>query len=413
MSDEMFVSALEVDKVVDDNSAVYYVHRESGNVVEWAEEINYKFKLSLFTERILEWIENDRTRIEPVSARQFVLSLLKQPLSDISISRDKNRVGWAIDVPQDSSQTIYVWLDALVNYLTACEFPDTSSATFRNMWPPDVHFVGIDIIKFHAIYWPAFLMAAGLELPKKILCHLHWTIDNVKMSKSKGNVVDPMTAGEELTCPGLRYFLLRQGVLDHYCNYNKELAKQYINADLANDIGNCLHRATNKHLNPMQTYPAFHRELFSSNVEEKQFHAGVEEFRYIESIRSLPNLVDNDAEAFRFFKSLFLICEGVRASNMIIQRHQLWRLDRGVAEQQAFVETLLHCVFEGLRVCGILLQPFIPSLAERLLDHLAIPTQSRSWEDAKNSFVELEGASHPLVGKPLGERKMFFKRLQI
>ena len=397
----------------DKKNGTYYVHTDSGNTVEWTEEVNYKFKLTLFTDRIRSWIEDNPETVEPLFARQFVMSLLSRPLPDISISRDKKRVSWGIDVPNDSSQTIYVWLDALVNYLTAADYPNEDSSNFRSMWPPDVQLVGIDIVKFHAIYWPAFLMAAGLELPKKILVHSHWTIDNVKMSKSKGNIVDPMQTGQALTNSGLRYFLLRHGVLDHNCNYSDKLAREYINADLANDLGNCLYRATNKHLNPLQVYPPFHKKVFAGKKVNKQYHAGLEEYEFVDLVRNLPDLVDEHAESFRFFRSLFNIGDVVRASNMLIQRHTLWRLDLDDPEQREFADTLLHCVYEGLRVSGILLQPFVPDLAEQLLNQLGVSSHSRSWSDAKSSLIEFDGENEPLVGKPLGKRKMLFKRLKV
>lgn len=202
-SDEAFATNVE-DVTVD--GATKKVSTESRNEVEWVEEENYMFKLSQFQEPLLKWLNETPKVIIPELFHSLIKQEVSRGLQDLSISRPSKRIGWAIPVPNDDSQTIYVWLDALVNYLTVSGYPD------KKMWPPDLQVIGKDILKFHAIYWPAFLMAAGLEPPKRILCHSHWTIDNLKMSKSKGNVVDPFKKASEVSPEGFRYFLLRQAL---------------------------------------------------------------------------------------------------------------------------------------------------------------------------------------------------------
>ena len=379
----------------------------------WTEEINYKFKLSLFAEKLLAWINGQPDVVEPEIARKLVIKHLESLTDDLSVSRDSRRVSWGIPVPGDPSQTIYVWLDALVNYLTVCGYPDMSSSKFNDMWPADVHLVGVDIVKFHAIYWPAFLMAAELELPKKILAHSHWTIDNFKMSKSKGNIVDPMVLSNTLTTTGMRYFLLRQGILEYNSNFSEVVAFQYVNSDLANGIGNTLYRATTKHLNPHQVYAFFHKSVFAGRACRKRYHAGVEEYQFIELVQKLPDFASKNAEKFHFYKVVDMLGNVIRESNMIIQRHELWKLDQSITEQRIFIETLLYLVYEGMRVCGILLQPIIPEFANSLLNKLSVPVHSRSLEDAKKSFVELDGERDPLAGRPLPDASMLFKRLAI
>lgn len=206
LSDETFVSDLQTEDVVRDNKTIK-VSLESGNPVEWSEEDNYMFKLSAFREELLNWLDSNPCVIEPTKFQTLNRLNIENDLPDISVSRPASRLHWGIPVPGDSSQTIYVWLDALVNYLTVAGYPHDNSYL-----PIDCHVIGKDILKFHAIYWPAFLLAAGLELPKKYICHSHWMVDGTKMSKSKGNVIDPFKMKERYGVESLRYYLLREGV---------------------------------------------------------------------------------------------------------------------------------------------------------------------------------------------------------
>lgn len=184
------------------------ISAESGHPVEWTQEENYMFKLGSVQEGILKWLSHG-DRVHPKKFERILYDFLAEPLPDISVSRPASRVHWGITVPGDDSQTIYVWLNALVNYLTCAGYPKQEMSA----WPPALQVIGKDILKFHGIYWPGFLIAADLEPPKQLLCHSHWTVDGQKMSKSKGNVVDPMQRAEQYTTEGLRYFLLREAVL--------------------------------------------------------------------------------------------------------------------------------------------------------------------------------------------------------
>lgn len=183
------------------------ISAESGHPVEWTQEENYMFKLGSTQEGILDWLQRG-DRVHPKKFERILFDFLAEPLPDISVSRPASRVHWGIPVPGDDTQTIYVWLNALVNYLTCSGFPKEISA-----WPPTMQVIGKDILKFHGIYWPGFLIAAGMEPPRQLLCHSHWTVDGQKMSKSKGNVVDPMERAGLFTTEGMRYFLLREAVL--------------------------------------------------------------------------------------------------------------------------------------------------------------------------------------------------------
>lgn len=206
LSDETFYSDLQTQDIVRDGKTIK-VSIESGNSVEWSAEENYMFKLSAFKKDLLQWLDSNPDVIQPKKFHTLNRLNIEQHLADISMSRPTNRLQWGIPVPGDSSQTIYVWLDALVNYLTVAGRSKSGS-----FWPIDCHVIGKDILKFHAIYWPAFLLAAGLDLPRKYICHSHWTVEGTKMSKSKGNVISPFEMKEKYGRESLRYYLLREGV---------------------------------------------------------------------------------------------------------------------------------------------------------------------------------------------------------
>ncbi|KRT86848.1 tRNA synthetase, partial [Oryctes borbonicus] len=195
--------------------------------------------------------------VKPKKFHKILLdAVTKENLPDVSVSRPCTRVHWGIKVPDDETQTVYVWLDALVNYLTVAGYPSIEDEKFKRIWPPDVQVIGKDILKFHGIYWPAFLMAADLEPPKTILCHSHWTVDDQKMSKSKNNVVCPIQTSETYTTDGLRYFLLREGVAHSDGNYSEEKLRRILNSELADTLGNLLNRCCGATVNPGQIFPA-------------------------------------------------------------------------------------------------------------------------------------------------------------
>ncbi|CAD5227750.1 unnamed protein product [Bursaphelenchus okinawaensis] len=203
--DERFYTDDEVEEK-NVRGEVMKVAKESLSKVEWVDEENYMFNLEKFKSQIHDWLTQEDP-IAPASQLPHILQSLKVQ-KDLSVSRDSKRLQWGIRVPGDDGQTFYVWLDALCSYLTATGFPNNRDWT--NLWPADVHFIGKDIRTFHAIFWPAFLLAAGIELPKKIYVHSHWLVDGRKMSKSVGNVVNPFLMKDLLTSDGLRYFLLKQ-----------------------------------------------------------------------------------------------------------------------------------------------------------------------------------------------------------
>ncbi|KAL0175602.1 hypothetical protein M9458_027932 [Cirrhinus mrigala] len=369
-------------------------------------EDNYMFRLSDFRTELLHWLRSNPKVIQPVKFHDLVLQWLEDDIPDLSVSRQKSRLQWGIPVPGDPEQTIYVWLDALVNYLTVVGYPQNHS----QWWTAAHHVVGKDILKFHAIYWPAFLMAAGLPLPQTIYVHSHWTVEGKKMSKSLGNVINPLDAIEKFTVDGLRYFLLRQGVPDSDCDYYDDKVIKMCNSELADALGGLLNRCTAPSLNPTQLYPRFSNACFPK--ERLGGKSVSDDYRMVEAVSVLPLIVEQHFENLHVYKALEAISACVRLTNGFVQRHAPWKLDRKVPEDQQWLDTILHVSLECLRMYGILLQPVVPGLADKILSRLGVTPEERSW-DSLNFLMRFEGRECGLEGRVLGpDLGVLFSRLE-
>ncbi|XP_060551201.1 methionine--tRNA ligase, mitochondrial-like [Ruditapes philippinarum] len=393
VSDEAFLTEVDVTEVVNKKGEKIMVSKESGNPVTWMKEDNYMFKLSEFSDRLHKWL--DTGVIQPAMFTPIAQHWLSNP-QDLSVSRPSSRLSWGIPVPGDSSQTIYVWLDALVNYLTVCGYP-----SLEQTWPADVQVIGKDILKFHAIYWPAFLMAAGLELPKKIFCHSHWLINCVKMSKSLGNVVDPMVVKEKYSAEVFRYYLLREGVPHSDGNYLEEKAMEYVNSDVVNTFGNLLSRCTASAINRDQIYPRKDQDTYISSITA----ADRETF---ENIEILIDTVEGYYQDMMMYKAIESIMSYLRWANGLVENHKIWDLAKSDQEADVLhLKCVLHLALDTLRVSGILLQPVIPNISERLLNRLGIPKDRRTFECARKPYL-----NSPEL--PLGPNEgVLLKRLKI
>ncbi|XP_042626351.1 methionine--tRNA ligase, mitochondrial [Cyprinus carpio] len=403
--DESFLTPAQVTDGTDSEGRRIKVSSESGHKVEWMKEDNYMFRLSDFRTEVLRWLRSNPKVIRPVKFHDLVLQWLEDDdIPDLSVSRQKSRLQWGIPVPGDPEQTIYVWLDALVNYLTVVGYPQNHA----QWWTAVHHVVGKDILKFHAIYWPAFLMAAGLPLPRMIYVHSHWTVEGKKMSKSLGNVINPLDAIEKFSADGLRYFLLRQGVPDSDCDYYDDKVVKVCNSELADALGGLLNRCTAPSLNPAQLYPRFSNTCFPK--EENCGKAVSDDYRMMEAVSALPVVVERHFENLNIYKALEAISACVRLTNRFVQRHAPWKLDR--KEDQQWLDTILHVSLECLRMYGILLQPVVPGLAHKILSRLGVAPEERSW-DSLNFLRRYEGGDCVLEGRALGpDLGVLFSRLE-
>ncbi|XP_033760883.1 methionine--tRNA ligase, mitochondrial-like [Pecten maximus] len=380
ISDEAFISDKDVTNVTTKSGETQKVSVESGHPVLWMEEENYMFRLSEFKPQLQQWIDTEV--IQPPQFKHIVQRTIEN-LADLSVTRSSDRVSWGIAVPNDASQKIYVWLDALTNYLTVTGYPGND---YHSHWPADCHVVGKDILKFHAVYWPAFLMAAGLPLPKKILCHSHWKVDGVKMSKSLGNVVDPVDCMSKYTVDGVRYFLLRQGTPQSDNDFNEKRIIEVINNELVNTIGNALNRISSKAINPDQLFPKPSTDAFLTNFTE-------EDRQKLEELYGLADQVDRFYEDGNVYLVLQTLMGYLFWANKLVSDHEPWVLVKAVEEKE-HLDTVIYIVMETLRVCGILVQPVIPSFSSRLLSRLGVPHSER---DIAHSKVKVQWTSPKYV----------------
>lgn len=386
------------------------VSLESGHPVSWTKEENYLFRLSQFREPLQRWLRDDPQAITPEPFHHTVLQWLEEELPDLSVSRRSSHLHWGIPVPGDDSQTIYVWLDALVNYLTVIGYPN---AEFKSWWPSTSHIIGKDILKFHAIYWPALLLGAGMNPPHRIYVHSHWTVCGQKMSKSLGNVVDPRTCLDRYTVDGFRYFLLRQGVPNWDCDYYDEKVVKLLDSELADALGGLLNRCTANRINPSGTYPAFCSTCFprEPGLMGPSARAQADDYALVSAVATLPKQVADHYANFQIYKALEAVSSCVRQTNGFVQRHAPWKLNWESPVDAPWLGTVLHVALECLRVFGTLLQPVTPSLADKLLSRLGVSATERGLGELY-FLPRFYGHSCPFEGRRLGpESGLLFPRL--
>jgi methionyl-tRNA synthetase len=335
----------------------------TGAPVNWVEEPSYFFRLSQFQEPLLKFYEENPDFIAPTSRRNEVISFVKGGLRDLSISR--TGVKWGIPVPGNSDHTIYVWIDALVNYLTGAGYPHTKSASFQNHWPAYLHVVGKDILKFHAVYWPALLMAAGLPLPKRIFAHGWWTNEGEKISKSLGNTIDPFELVKTYGCDATRYFLMREISFGSDGDFSRTLLKQRINSQLANELGNLVQRVL---------------AMIVKNCDQAIPTPGpytLEDTRYLELEGALlPELRHLIVDQQAIQKALELIWKLISNANKYIDDQAPWVLRKTNPER---MNTVLYILADSIRRIGILIQPFMPETGYKILSTLEVSPFHRTF----------------------------------
>ncbi len=355
----------------------------TGAPVEWVEEPSYFFRLSSWQERLLRFYEERPDFILPAARRNEVISFVKGGLLDLSVSRTSFR--WGIPVPDDPEHVIYVWLDALTNYVTALGYPDTEGELFRCFWPADVHVVGKDILRFHAVYWPAFLMAAGLEPPRRVFAHGWWTIEGQKMSKSLGNAVDPLQLIDEFGLDQTRYFLLREVPFGKDGDFSRAAMIKRMNRDLANDYGNLVQRVLT---------------LIQRNCDGRLPQPGApaaSDGDLLEASASLLGQLRAAMAGQALSRALEAIFELIGAANRYVDAEAPWALRR---TDPARMATVLYTLAETIRRLALLTQAFLPEASARILDQLAVDQGARSLAH----YQDGAGALRPgtLLPKPTG-----------
>jgi methionyl-tRNA synthetase len=348
----------------------------SGAPVEWVREPSYFFRLSAYQGKLLE-LYDQPDYVLPATRRNEVASFVRSGLRDLSISRTTFR--WGIPVPGAPDHVMYVWVDALNNYVTACGFPDENAPNWR-YWPADVHMVGKDIIRFHAVYWPALLMSAGLPVPRRISSSGWWVAEGEKMSKSLGNVIEARQLAATYGLDQVRYFLLREKPFATDGSISHQAVVTRTNVDLANDLGNLAQRTLS---------------LIARNCGGKRPPIGPateEDATLLFEVQSLLSIVGEKIDRQVFHEALEEIWKVIRAANGYIDRQAPWALSR---TDQLRMNSVLRVLLRVLRVVATLLQPFMPGSMQRMLDQLGIPADARSFAALSGQVPLPDGTALP------------------
>ncbi len=363
---------------------------------EQIEEENYFFKLSKYEKWFKKYLKNNPEFIRPKIRYNEVNGFLENhPLTDLCISRPKKRISWGIDLPIDQDYVVYVWFDALINYISGIGY-DFDEKKFNTFWPADIHFIGKDILRHHAIFWPIMLKALDLEIPKCIFAHGWWKIEEEKISKSKGNIVNPFDLISQLTellgrdsnlsADALRYFLMREIPVGADGNFSLKALINRINSDLANDLGNLVYRS----LNMAQKYHQGEvKAVFKKMPQEFQ-----------KSIHKLENNYDQFIIRGEFHKALDALFELVSVINKYIEDTKPWILKKEQKEKE--LDSFLYAICEGIRIISIYLYPIMPKTSYSIQKQLGIKdisfsTREAKWASVDNFIIKKEKPLFPRI----------------
>ena len=383
VSDEAFYDNDEIEEKDQKKVA-----KLSGSLVEWVEEESYFFKLSAWQKKLLDHYKKNKDFILPSSRRNEVISFVEKGLKDLSISRTS--FTWGIPVPGNKKHIIYVWLDALTNYISALNFPDINDKKFKSFWPVDVHIIGKDILRFHAIYWPAFLLAAKIDLPKRVFGHGWILSDEKKMSKSFGNILDPIEIIDKYGIDQLRYYLIKEVSLGNDGSISLKNLEDCINNDLANNFGNLCQRVFSfikKNCNNKIPKPDNLSELdigLISNLKEK-----------------VPDLIDliNKQDLNQYIKS---VVSYSFEANKYFNDSEPWAHKKRNLKR---MNTILYTISEQIKNISILLSPIIPISTQKVLNSLNISQEKVSI----NTILKSNILNH---NKEIKELKILFKKIE-
>ncbi|MBH8584414.1 MULTISPECIES: methionine--tRNA ligase [Thermoactinomyces] len=367
---------------------------DCGRDIQKIKEKSYFFRMSKYVDKLLAFYEENPDFIQPESRKnEMIQNFIKPGLEDLSISR--TTFDWGIPVASDPEHVVYVWLDALTNYITAIGYlsdDEEQRARFEKYWPADVHLVGKDIVRFHTIYWPIFLMALRLPLPKKVFGHGFFQVMGEKMSKSKGNVIDPIPLIERYGLDSVRYYLLREVPFGADGVFTPEAFVERANADLSNDLGNLLHRTL-----------AMLNKYFDGVVPERVENATEHDQKLVEKARETVHKVEEAMEELQFSVALSAIWELVRFGNRYIEATQPWNLAKD-EEKRSTLGSVLYHLLEELRMVSILIQPFMTQAPAKMWEQLGIEDANLTTWDSLYTFGALKPGTKTKKGQPIFPR---------
>ncbi len=343
VSDEAFYNEDEVEE-----KDSLKISKSSGSTVEWVEEESFFFKLSEWEKPLLEFYEKNKNFILPESRRNEVISFVKSGLKDLSVSR--KTFSWGVKVPSDENHVVYVWLDALTNYLSSLKYPDENNELYKSFWPADLHIIGKDILRFHAIYWPAFLLAAKIEPPKRVYGHGWILSGDEKMSKSKGNILDPLEIINIYGLDPLRYYLLKEVSFGNDGNISEEKLENCINSDLANNFGNLCQRVL-----------TFAEKNCSSLIPDHKFtDDDLKILKPLNNLDKIRSFIDNqDINQYMSF-----IVDRLFAANKYFNDQEPWKKK----DDRLRLNTIVYTALELIRKITILLYPVMPETSVKVLN---------------------------------------------
>ena len=382
VSDEAFYNDEEVTQKNNINIAT-----TSGSFVEWIEEESYFFRLSKWQDKLLDYYEKHPDFISPKSRKNEVISFVKNGLKDLSISR--KAFSWGIKVPNNPNHVIYVWLDALTNYISALNYPDTNDILFKKFWPASVHLIGKDILRFHAVFWPAFLMAAKVPLPKRVYGHGWILSGDEKMSKSKGNILDPLDIIEIYGLDPLRYYLIKEVSFGNDGNISKDRLEDCINSDLANNYGNLCQRVT-----------AFaEKNCLSSVPNNKKFNEEdlIMLNKFTDNLATIRTQIDN--QNINYY--INFIVSALFEANKYFNDQEPWKKK----DDKNRLNTIVYTSLEMIRKISFMLYPIIPGSIEKALKIFNLSVDVIDFESiAKHDYLE--------TGKTINKIDILFKKIE-